>query len=162
MNNVDDLLIDQLSDLKLLEEKHIGLLPTFKVCTANDLLKSIIESIESMAFEHSEVFSVLIKEKLSTTVKHERHSISSLIADVKLYLENLSDVKNDSGLIANLQRLLSLKTSLLLSANRFARELQHRSIQDQLQYILNETYEANERLDRLAEERLTKKEIKGL
>lgn len=73
--------------------------------------------------------------------------------------EAKSDEVMDAGLIAEAQRVEHYEISGYGTAVRFAKELGHLDIAKMLQETLNEEYDADNALDKLAENRLNKKAI---
>lgn len=65
----------------------------------------------------------------------------------------------DAGLIAEAQRVEHYEISGYGTAVRYAKELGHHDISIKLQAILDEEYDADNKLDKLAEGRLNKKAI---
>ncbi|WP_368662434.1 ferritin-like domain-containing protein [Zobellia laminariae] len=89
-------------------------------------------------------------------------AMKGLIKETKHFIEEVEDDEvMDVGLIAEIQRVQHYEISGYGSAVRFAKELGYRQIAKTLQETLNEEYDADNTLEKLAETRLNKKAIGG-
>jgi ferritin-like metal-binding protein YciE len=87
-------------------------------------------------------------------------AMEGLIKEAEHLMEEAeSDEVMDAGLIAGAQRVEHYEISGYGTAVRFAKELGHRDIARTLQETLDEEYDADNALDKLAETRLNKKAI---
>ncbi|MCL4165053.1 UNVERIFIED_CONTAM: hypothetical protein GTU68_001261 [Idotea baltica] len=83
-----------------------------------------------------------------------------LIKEVKIFISEAEDNEvTDIGLIAEAQRVEHYEISGYGTAIRYARELGYRAIAEKLQDTLNEEYDADNIMGKLAEVRLNRKAI---
>ncbi|NNC70891.1 MAG: DUF892 family protein [Flavobacteriaceae bacterium] len=162
MQTINNLLSKQLLDLKYLDGKQLALLPKFIEVTKNESLKKHLKDIQRLTQKHRQNMMSNFNKYNYKPLKTNTLYISCVCREVQCYLEYTAVHRTESGLISCLQQLLLLKISILTSANRFAKELNLNGLQIKLQNLLNEVYENYEVLDRMAEERLTRKAIKEM
>lgn len=84
--------------------------------------------------------------------------MKGLIAEADSFMKEVED-KNvmDAGLIAEAQRVEHYEISGYGTAVRYAKELGHDDVAAKLQKTLDEEYAADEKLNKLAENRLNEK-----
>jgi ferritin-like metal-binding protein YciE len=84
--------------------------------------------------------------------------MKGLIEEAEEFLkEDASEEVRDAGLIADAQRVEHYEISGYGTVVRYAKELGHKDIAKKLQKTLDEEYDADNKLDKLAESRLNKK-----
>lgn len=87
-------------------------------------------------------------------------AMEGLILEAESFIDEVEDDEvMDAGLIAEAQRVEHYEISGYGTAVRYAKELGHDEIADKLQETLDEEYEADQKLDDLAEGRLNQKAI---
>ena len=160
MRTLEDLFEHQLKDLYSAESQLVDALPKM-VEKAND--SQLKDAFKSHLEETKEQKSRLenICRELNITPKGETcKAMEGLIKEAKSFIEEAKDDEvMDAGLIAEAQRVEHYEISGYGTAVRYAKELGHRDIAKKLQTTLDEEYDADNKLDKLAEGRLNKKAI---
>lgn len=108
--------------------------------------------------EHKHRLEVICKE-LNVSPKGETcKAMKGLIEEVEDFLkEDASEEVRDAGLIADAQRVEHYEIAGYGTVVRYAKELGYKDIAEKLQETLDEEYNADNKLDKLAESRLNKK-----
>jgi ferritin-like metal-binding protein YciE len=160
MKTLQDLFENQLKDLYSAETQLIAALPKM-IEKAND--KRLKQAFENHLEETKEQKSRIenICRELNITPSGETcRAMEGLIKEAKHFMEEAeSEEVMDAGLIAEAQRVEHYEISGYGTAVRFAKELGHDDIAKTLQKTLDEEYDADNALDKLAENRLNKKAI---
>jgi ferritin-like metal-binding protein YciE len=160
MKNLQELFEHQLKDLYSAESQLLKFLPRMAKNATDSKLK---EAFESHLKETEEQRSRLedICKKLDIKPGGEKcKAMEGLIKEAEGFVEEAeSDEVMDAGLIAEAQRVEHYEISGYGTAVRYAKELGHKDIAKMLQSTLDEEYNANEKLGKLAEGRLNKKAI---
>lgn len=87
-------------------------------------------------------------------------AMKGLIKETEGFMDEADDDEvMDAGLIAEAQRVEHYEISGYGTAVRYAKELGHNDIAAKLQKTLNEEYNADNKLDEIAEKRLNRKAI---
>ena len=157
MKTLKDLFEHEIKDLYSAEKQLVDALPKM-VKAASD--KKLHEAFSNHLDETKEQFESIqnICDQLdinptSTKCKGMEGLIEECEGMIKEDAD--SDVK-DAGLIACAQRVEHYEISGYGTAVRFAKELGHTSIAKQLQTILDQEYNADQKMDNLAQGRLNK------
>jgi ferritin-like metal-binding protein YciE len=160
MKTLEDLFEHQLKDLYSAETQLVDALPKMAE-KANDskLQKAFEDHLEETKEQKSRLESIC--RELDISPKGETcKAMEGLIKEAKSFIEEAEDDEvMDAGLIAEAQRVEHYEISAYGTAVRYAKELGHRDIAKTLQESLNEEYDADNALDKLAEGRLNKKAI---
>ena len=162
MKNLKDLFEHQLKDLYDAENQLLKALPKMKKHAVNDKLKKAFESHLEETETHKERLASIC-DKLGIKPTGEKcKAMEGLIKEAESFLKEDVDKKvMDAGLIAEAQRVEHYEISGYGTAVRFAQELGHNDIADELQKTLDEEYAADELLNDLAESRINQKAKKA-
>lgn len=157
MKNLQELFEHQLKDLYSAESQMVKALPKM-VKNATD--KKLKDAFESHLKQTKEQKSRLeeICDKLDIKPGGEKcKAMEGLIKEAESFIEEAeADDVMDAGLIAEAQRVEHYEISGYGTAVRYAKELGHNDIAKKLQQTLDEEYDADNKLDKLAEGRLNK------
>ncbi|WP_300435099.1 ferritin-like domain-containing protein [Christiangramia sp.] len=155
MKDLKDLFEHQLKDLFSAESQLIKALPKMVENANDEKLKEAFESHLEETREHKSRLEVICKE-LNISPKGETcKAMKGLIEEAEEFLqEDASEDVRDAGLIADAQRVEHYEISGYGTLVRYAKELGHEDIAKKLQETLDEEYDADEKLNKLAESRL--------
>lgn len=158
MKNLADLFEHEIKDLYSAEKQLVAALPNM-VKAAND--KQLQEAFSNHLEVTKKQFSRIqeICDELEINPGNTKcDAMEGLIKECDGMIKEKadSDVK-DAGLIACAQRVEHYEISGYGTAVRFAKELGHTSVANKLKITLDEEYDADNKLDKLAEGRLNKK-----
>ena len=121
-------------------------------------LKEAFEGHLEETKEHKERLSEICKELGIKPTGETCKAMKGLIEEAEDFLkEDASEEVRDAGLIADAQRVEHYEISGYGTLVRYAKELGHKEIAKKLQKTLDEEYNADNKLDKLAESRLNKK-----
>lgn len=126
---------------------------------ANDeKLKKAFEDHLDATKQHKERLAEICKELGIKPTGETCKAMKGLIEEAEDFIkEDASDEVRDAGLIADAQRVEHYEISGYGTLVRYAKELGHKDIAAKLQKTLDEEYDADNKLDKLAEGRLNKK-----
>ncbi|MGJ8736917.1 YciE/YciF ferroxidase family protein [Zobellia laminariae] len=162
MKTLSDLFTHQLKDLYSVEVQLLEVLPDIVEHANDKLLKQAIENHWEETKEQKDRIESICQELNITPSGETCQAMKGLIKETKHFIEEVEDDEvMDVGLIAEIQRVQHYEISGYGSAVRFAKELGYRQIAKTLQETLNEEYDADNTLEKLAETRLNKKAIGG-
>ena len=162
MKTLSDLFTHQLKDLYSAEVQLLKVLPDIVEHANDKLLKQAIENHWEETKEQKDRIESICQELNITPSGETCQAMKGLIKETKHFIEEVEDDEvMDVGLIAEIQRVQHYEISGYGSAVRFAKELGYRQIAKTLQETLNEEYDADNTLEKLAETRLNKKAIGG-
>ena len=158
MKNLEDLFEHQLKDLFSAESQLLDALPKM-VEKANDsqLKKAFADHLEETKGHQKRLNEIC--DSLGISADGETcKAMKGLIAEADSFMKEVED-KNvmDAGLIAEAQRVEHYEISGYGTAVRYAKELGHDDVAAKLQKTLDEEYAADEKLNKLAENRLNEK-----
>lgn len=158
MKNLKELFEHQLQDLYSAEGQLIDALPKMaKKATDSKLKKAFEDHLEETKEQRERLEEIC--DELGIEPEGEKcKAMEGLIKEAESFMKEAegSEVM-DAGLIAEAQRVEHYEISGYGTAVRFAKELGHNEIADTLQTTLDEEYDADNKLDKLAEGRLNKK-----
>ena len=158
MKNLESLFEHQLKDLFSAESQLIKALPKMAKNSNNEKLKKAFESHLEETKEHKRRLETICKELNISPSGETCKAMKGLIEEAEDFLkEDASEEVRDAGLIAEAQRVEHYEISGYGTAVRYAKELGHKDIAEKLQKTLDEEYDADNKLDKLAEGRLNKK-----
>ena len=157
MKNLESLFEHQLKDLFSAESQLIKALPKMAKNSNNEKLKKAFESHLEETKEHKSRLETICKELNISPSGETCKAMKGLIEEEEDFLkEDASEEVRDAGLIAEAQRVEHYEISGYGTAVRYAKELGHKDIAEKLQKTLDEEYDADNKLDKLAEGRLNK------
>ncbi|WP_149277703.1 YciE/YciF ferroxidase family protein [Pareuzebyella sediminis] len=160
MKNLEELFEHQLKDLYSAEEQLIEALPKMVKKATNKKLKEAFENhLEETKTQKSRIESICKTLNISPGGETCK-AMEGLIREAKGFMDEAeTDEVMDAGLIAEAQRVEHYEISGYGTAVRYAKELGHGSIAGKLQETLDEEYNADNKLDKLAESRLNEEAI---
>ncbi len=160
MKTLEDLFEHQLKDLYSAESQLVVALPKMVKNASDSKLKKAFEDHLAVTKEQKSRLEEICEE-LDVSPKGEAcKAMEGLIKEAEGFIEEAeSDEVMDAGLIAEAQRVEHYEISGYGTAVRYAKELGHKKIAEKLQTILDEEYDADKALNKLAESRLNKKAI---
>ena len=158
MKDLKELFEHQLKDLYSAENQLIKALPKMAKNANDQKLKDAFESHLEETKEHKERLSEICDELGIKPTGETCKAMKGLIEEAEEFLkEDASEEVRDAGLIADAQRVEHYEISGYGTVVRYAKELGHKDIAKKLQKTLDEEYDADNKLDKLAESRLNKK-----
>ncbi|WP_318345113.1 YciE/YciF ferroxidase family protein [Flagellimonas baculiformis] len=161
MKTLEELFEHQLKDLYSAETQLVDALPKMAEKANDSKLQKAFENHLEETKEHKSRLETICKE-LDISPKGETcKAMEGLIREAKSFIEEAdTDEVMDAGLIAEAQRVEHYEISGYGTAVRYAKELGHHDIAERLRMTLDEEYEADDKLNELAEGRLNKKAMK--
>ncbi|WP_434036332.1 ferritin-like domain-containing protein [Formosa sp. 4Alg 33] len=160
MKTLKDLFEHQLKDLYSAESQLIEALPKVAKKANDSKLKEAFESHLEETKGHKKRLEEIC-DALDISAKGETcKAMKGLIKETESFMDE-ADSKEvmDAGLIAEAQRVEHYEISGYGTAVRYAKELGYDDIASKLQKTLDEEYNADNKLDKLAESRLNEKAI---
>ncbi|MGJ8550732.1 ferritin-like domain-containing protein [Winogradskyella wichelsiae] len=158
MKTLKDLFEHQLKDLYSAESQLIEALPKVAKKANDSKLKEAFENHLEETKGHKKRLEEIC-EKLNISASGETcKAMKGLIKETESFMDE-ADAKEvmDAGLIAEAQRVEHYEISGYGTAVRYAKELGYDEIASKLQKTLDEEYNADNKLDKLAENRLNEK-----
>ncbi|WP_276166374.1 ferritin-like domain-containing protein [Zobellia alginiliquefaciens] len=160
MKNLNELFEHQLKDLYSAETQLIDALPKMAEKANDSKLKEVfknhLEETKNQKKRLEEICDELDIKPTGETCK----AMKGLIEEAKSFMgEAETDDVMDAGLIAEAQRVEHYEISGYGTAVRYAKELGKGDIAKKLQETLDEEYNADNKLDKLAEGRLNEEAI---
>jgi len=155
MKTLNDLFEHQLKDLYSAENQLLDALPNVLAKVNDSELKNSIESHQEETKKQKERIKEICDDLGFNPSGEECKAMKGLIEETNHFLKEdaESDVR-DAGIIANCQRIEHYEISGYGTAVKFAKQLGHKDIAKKLQQTLDEEYNADEKLDKLAESRI--------
>lgn len=158
MKNLEDLFEHQLKDLYSAEKQLIEALPKMAKNASDSKLKKAFEGHLEETKEQKKRLEEICKELGIKPDGETCKAMKGLIKEAEDFIDEVEDkTVMDAGLIAEAQRVEHYEISGYGTAVRYAKELGHDKIAEKLQKTLDEEYDADNKLDKLAEGRLNKK-----
>jgi ferritin-like metal-binding protein YciE len=158
MKNLEELFEHQLKDLYSAENQLIEALPKMVKASHDSELKKAFESHLEETKNHKKRLEEICKELSIKPTGEKCKAMEGLVKEAESMIDEKADPEvKDAGLIAEAQRVEHYGISGYGTATRFAKELGHDSIAKKLQKTLDEEYNADQKLDNLAERRLNVK-----
>jgi len=155
MKTLKDLFEHQLKDLYSAENQLLEALPKVLDKVSDSSLKDSIESHKKETENQKERLSEICDSLGIKAAGEECKAMKGLITETEHFLKQDADADvRDAGIIANCQRIEHYEISGYGTAVKFAKQLGHNDIAEKLQKTLDEEYSADEKLDRLAENRI--------
>ncbi len=160
MENLQDLFKHQLKDLYSAETQLIKALPKMVKAAKNEKLKKAFQDHLEETKEHKERLSEICKELGIKPTGETCKAMKGLIEEAEDFLkEKTTDEVNDAGIIADAQRIEHYEISGYGTVVRYAKELGYKELASKLQKTLDQEYNADNKLDKLAKKRLNKKAV---
>lgn len=160
MENLQDLFKHQLKDLYSAETQLIKALPKMVKAAKNEKLKKAFQDHLEETKEHKERLSEICKELGIKPTGETCKAMKGLIEEAEDFLkEKTTDEVNDAGIIADAQRIEHYEISGYGTVVRYAKELGYKELASKLQKTLDQEYNADNKLDKLAGKRLNKKAV---
>ncbi|APG60575.1 ferritin-like domain-containing protein [Christiangramia salexigens] len=160
MRNLKDLFEHQLQDLYSAEDQLTKALPKMAKSAHDKKLKEAFEKHLEETKEHKNRIKDVCKELGIKASGEECKAMKGLIKEAESFLKEDAEAEvRDAGLIADAQRVEHYEISAYGTLVRYAKELGHDKIAARLQKTLDEEYNADNKLDKLAEGRLNKKAL---
>lgn len=157
MKDLKDLFEHHLKDLYSAESQLIKALPKMAKKAQDKKLKKAFEDHLEETKEHKERLSEICKELGFKATGETCKAMKGLIEEAEDFLkEDASEDVRDAGLIADAQRVEHYEISGYGTVVRYAKELGHKEVASKLQKTLDEEYNADKKLNKLAESRLNK------
>lgn len=158
MKDLKELFEHQLKDLYSAETQLIKALPKMAKNANDKKLKEAFENHLEETKEQKERLAEICKELGIKPTGETCKAMKGLIEEAEDFLkEDASAEVRDAGLIADAQRVEHYEIAGYGTVVRYAKELGHKDIAKKLQKTLDEEYNADNKLDKLAEGRLNKK-----
>jgi len=155
MKTLKDLFEHQLKDLYSAENQLLDALPKVLQNVNDSELKNAIASHKEETQKHKERIKEICTEIGINPFGEECKAMKGLIEETAHFLEEDADSDvRDAGIIANCQRIEHYEISGYGTAVKFAKQLGLNDIASKLQTTLDEEYDADEKLDKLAENRI--------
>ncbi|SDM69616.1 YciE/YciF ferroxidase family protein [Kriegella aquimaris] len=155
MKNLKELFEHQLKDLYSAESQLVSALPKMVKNASDSKLKKAFESHLKETKEQKKRLEEICTELGIKPGGEKCKAMAGLIKEAEGFIEEAeSDEVMDAGLIAEAQRVEHYEISGYGTAVRYAKELGHKEIAQKLQKTLDEEYDADNKLDKLAEGRL--------
>src|SRR5690606_17243608 len=158
MKNLNDLFEHQLKDLYDAESQLIKALPKMKKNAVSDKLKKAFDDHLEETKNHKKRLEKISKELDLDPSSETCKAMQCLSKEAESFLkEDVDEKVMDAGLIAEAQRVEHYEIAGYKTAVRFAEELGLDDVAKELQKSLDEEYDADNLLTKLAETRINKK-----
>ncbi len=158
MKTLKDLFEHQLKDLYSAENQMVDALPKMVDKASNTGLKTAFESHLAETKEQRNRIQDICRSLEIEPSGEKCKAMEGLIREVESFLEEeIADEVRDAGLIANAQRIEHYEISGYGTAVRYAKQLGHSEIADKLQQTLDQEYEADQKLNNMAEQNINQK-----
>ena len=160
MKTLEDLFEHQLKDLYSAESQLIEALPKVAKKANDSKLKEAFENHLEETKGHKKRLEEICDTLNISATGETCKAMKGLIKETESFMDETDDNEvMDAGLIAEAQRVEHYEISGYGTAVRYAKELGHDDIASKLQKTLDEEYDADNKLNKLAENRLNKKAI---
>ena len=160
MKTLKDLFEHQLKDLYSAESQLVEALPKMVENASDPKLKQAFEDHLEETKNHRERIKEICDELDIKPGGEKCKAMEGLIKEAKGFIDEAdSDEVMNAGLIAEAQRVEHYEISGYGTAVRFAKQLGHKDIAQKLQSTLDEEYNADNKLDKLAEGYINKEAI---
>lgn len=155
MKNLNQLFEHQLKDLYSAEKQLIEALPKMASNAHDSKLKKAFEDHLKETEEHITRIEEICKQLDIKPTGEKCKAMEGLIKEAEGFIDEAEDSDvMDAGLIAEAQRVEHYEISGYGTAVRYAKELGHSKIAEKLQMTLDQEYDADKKLNDLAEKRL--------
>ena len=160
MKTLQDLFEHEIKDLYSAEKQLIEALPKMVKAASDKKLVTVFSDHLKETKNQFEVIHSICEALEINPTSTKCKAMEGLIKEAEGMIEEdaAADVK-DAGLIACAQRVEHYEISGYGTAVRFAKELGHNKIAEKLQETLNQEYNADGLLDKIAKSRINQKAI---
>lgn len=160
MKTLKNLLEHHLKDLFSAENQLIDALPKSANNASDSMLKKAFEDHLEETKEHKRRLEEICDDLEISPTGETCKAMKGLISETESFIEESNDDEvMDAGLIAEAQRIEHYEIAAYGTAVRYAKELGYNNIASKLQETLDEEYNANDNLNKLAENRLNRKAV---
>lgn len=160
MKNLQELFENQIKDLYSAETQLINALSKMTDHANDSNLKTVFDKHLEETKHHQTVLKNICDELNIKPTGEKCNAMEGLIKEATEFISAAeTDEVMDAGLIAEAQRIDHYEISGYGTAVRIAKELGHNEIAMKLQKSLDDEYNSNKVLDRLAESRLNREAI---
>lgn len=160
MKTLEDLFERQLKDLYSAENQLIDALTKVAKKANDSKLKQAFEHHLEETKEHKKRLEEICENLNISAIGETCQAMKGLIKETENFIDEAEDDEvMDAGLIAEAQRVEHYEISAYGTAVRYAKELGYNDIAKKLQETLDEEYNTDHKLSRLAEIRLNRKAI---
>lgn len=161
MKNLKELFEHHMKDLFSAENQLMNALPKVVENAKDGELKEAFQNYFEQTKLHKTKIEGLCQELGISPQGKKCKAMEGLIKETEGFIgEAQEDDVMDAGLIAEVQRVKHYEISGYGTAIRYAKELNLRDIAKNLQEILDEKYDADNKLDKLAEGRINEEAIR--
>ncbi len=155
MKNLQELFENQIKDLYSAETQLINALPKMVEHANDSKLKDAFKKHLEETRHHQTVLKNMCDDMNIKPTGEKCNAMEGLIKEATEFMSAAeNDEVMDAGLIAEAQRIDHYEISGYGTAVRIAKELGHNEIAMKLQKSLDDEYNSNKALDKLAESRL--------
>jgi len=160
MKNLEELFQNQIKDLYSAERQLINALPEMIDHVNDSNLKTVFEKHLEETKNHQTVLESICEDLDIKPTGEKCNAMEGLIKEATEFISAAeTDEVMDAGLIAEAQRIDHYEISGYGTAVRIAKELGYNEIATKLQRSLDDEYNTDKVLDRLAVSRLNKEAI---
>jgi len=160
LKDIEILLNQQLQDLYCLEMVSKDVLPKLKNASSDEALKTTIDAQYITLNANLKHILELAEEANIQLSYNSCSTLESIVLRSEAYL-NQGPV-NDFGILSHIDRINQYKTAVYNSAVRFAKTLNYKKLHKELENIKNYTYNMNDRLARLVDNKSDERLIENL
>lgn len=158
MKTLEELFEYQLKDLFSAEDQLADALPKMVENATDEKLKEILKKHLKSTMEHKSRIETICRELNIAPNGIICRAMQGLIRETESFIEEASDSDiMDTGLIAEAQRVAHYEISVYGTTVRYAKELGYIENARTLQSTLNDEYDADNSLDKLAENNLNRR-----
>lgn len=162
MRSLEDLYVHELKDLYSAEKQLTEALPKMVEAANSPKLREAFSSHLEQTKTHFDRVHALLEEMDENPGSTKCDAMEGLIEEGKHAIEErMSPAVKDAALIAAAQRVEHYEISAYGTATAFAKALGKTDAANTLQGILNEEYDADNKLDKLAQGEINAKAAKG-
>lgn len=151
-NNLRDVYVTQLKDMYSAEKQLTEALPKMATASASDDLRQAFEDHLQQTNDHMESVSALLSELGENPGNKVCKAMQGLIEEgAEVIKESGEPAAKDAALIAAAQKVEHYEISTYGTLRAFAETLGYANAVARLDEVLNEEYEADQKLDDIAE-----------
>tara|TARA_R110002049_G_scaffold302713_2_gene496066 strand:+ start:7581 stop:8084 length:504 start_codon:yes stop_codon:yes gene_type:complete len=160
LEDIEILLNQQLQDLYCLEMVSKDVLPKFKNASSDEALKTTIDA-QCITLNANLKHILKLAEEANIKLSNDTCStLENIVLKSESYLDK--GPVNDFGILSHIDRINQYKTAVYNSAVRFAKALNYKKFYKELENIKNYTYNMNDRLARLVDNKSDERLIENL
>ena len=160
MKNLNDLFEHEIKDIYSAEKQLTEAFQTLIDESSDSKLNTTLIKYRKKTYSHFTSFKEITDELDINPSNTNCEAMEGLIKEWKNLLEHdLSPNVKDAGLIARVQRIMHYEISAYGTAVRYAKELGMETISSKLQKLLDDKYEIDTTLGKMAKERINEEAI---